>query len=318
MRGNVLELIRVEIVIPVFNRRATTLQCLKSLSRINRKNLDIHIIVVDDASTDGTKHAIETCFPEVEVVLGSGDLWYSGGINLGIQTALKYNPKYILTINDDEVFDSEFLKLLVETAEKYPRSVVGSLLLLWDTPHKVFQTAAIWDFWKGGWFHWQNQTVWTMPKSAFEVEIIVGNCVLYPTDAIKECGLMDLKHHPHFGDAEYTPRMRKNGWKLLIEPQSRVFCQPNDVPKSPRSLDFLKLFDAIFVDLRHIHNLRRRYFCTIAGATTKLQGKLAVLIFFARLIIGKNTEKERFGELEPPLSETFANKLVNIDVKAEH
>jgi GT2 family glycosyltransferase len=310
MGGNVPELIRIEIVIPVFNRRETTLQCLKSLSRINRENLDVHIIVVDDASTDGTKSAVEENFPDVEVVSGNGNLWYSGGINLGIETALKYSPKYVLTINDDEVYDSEFLQVMVDTAEKNPRSVVGSLLLLWDTPHKVFQTAAIWDVWKGGWFHWQNQTVWTMPKNPFEVEIIVGNCVLYPTAAIKECGLMDLKHHPHFGDAEYTPRMRKKGWKLLIEPRARVFCQPNDIPTSPRKMTLSKMFNALFVDLRHIHNLRRRYYCTITGAKNNLQGSLAVIIFFIRLLARRNAEGDRSGEPEKPLSETFANKTV--------
>lgn len=304
------ELIRIEIVIPVFNRRETTLQCLRSLSRINRENLDVHIIVVDDSSTDGTKSAIEKEYPDVEVVLGNGNLWYSGGINLGIETAMKYNPKYVLTLNDDEVYDSEFLRYLVESAETFPKTIVGSLLLLWNVPHKVFQTAAVWDLWKGGWYHWQNQTVWTMPKSSFEVEIIVGNCVLYPTAAIKECGLMDLKHHPHFGDAEYTPRMRKKGWKLIIEPRARVFCQPNDVPASPRKLTFSKMFNALFVDLRHIHNLRRRYYATITGSKNKLWGSFAVLIFFLRLFLGMNSEGIRVGEMEKPLSETFADKVV--------
>ncbi len=67
--------IRVEIVTPVHNRKATTLQCLKSLSRIDAEGLDIHVVVVDDGSTDGTGDAIRAEYPEVEVVRGDGSLW---------------------------------------------------------------------------------------------------------------------------------------------------------------------------------------------------------------------------------------------------
>ena len=54
---------RVELVTPVHNRRDITLQCLRSLSRIDRTGLDIHITVVDDGSTDGTGDAIREQFP---------------------------------------------------------------------------------------------------------------------------------------------------------------------------------------------------------------------------------------------------------------
>ena len=86
-------LIRVEIVTPVHNRKEITLQCLKSLSKINQEGLDVHIIVVDDGSTDGTSEAIESRYPEVEVIKGDGNLWYTEGTNVGVRAALKYDPK---------------------------------------------------------------------------------------------------------------------------------------------------------------------------------------------------------------------------------
>jgi hypothetical protein len=62
--------------------------------------------------------------------------------------------------------------------------------------------------------------------------------------------------------------------------------------------------------LQNIHNLRRRYYCTITGAKNNLQGSLAVIIFFIRLFSGNNAEGDRSGKPEKPLSEIFANKAV--------
>jgi GT2 family glycosyltransferase len=305
------KLTRVEIITPVHNRRDITLQCLKSLSRISKDGLSVHLIIVDDGSTDGTSEAIAENYPEVEIIKGDGTLWFTAGTNRGIEAALKHDPDYLLTINDDAVFDENFLTRMVECASKNPKSIVGSLLLLWDTPHKLFQVSPKWDLWSGGYRQWMHQTVWTIPAKPWEVELIVGNCVLFPVQAVRECGLMNEKTFPHFGDAEYTPRMRRKGWRLLIEPRARVFCQPNNLPPKLSQMPFKKLIKTLFLDLGNIHNLRRRFLATWHGAPNRLEGTLAFPIFFIRWLFGKNIEG-KFAETlkEKPLTETFSDKIV--------
>ncbi len=305
--------IRVEIVAPVHNRKALTLLCLQSLSRINSVGLDVGIVIVDDGSTDGTSEAIREQFPGVEIVNGDGELWFTEGSNVGVRNALGRDPKYILLMNDDQLFDVDFLVKLVETAERNPRSIVGSLLLLWDTPHKVFQIAPVWSTWHGGWRHWQSQTVWTVPDKPWKVDLIVGNCLLVPTEAIRECGLMNAKRYPNFGDAEYTPRLRRAGWNLIIDPRSRVFCQPNTSPVRIRSMGFAKLLNALFVDLKSVQSLRRRFYACVDTAPTKWHGVAAVIIFLARAATGYNAETDRWGKANPeePLSKTFASAVLN-------
>ncbi len=306
------EKIRVEIVSPVHNRREITLQCLRSLSRIDTTGLEVGVVIVDDGSTDGTGDAIRKEFPEVDVVDGSGDLWFTEGSNVGIRRALTKDPKYVLAMNDDQVFDPGFLTNLVETAEKHPRSIVGSLLLLWDTPHKIFQVAPIWDTWMGGWRHWRHQTVWTIPNKPWEVDLIVGNCVLIPAEAIRENGLMDSTRFPNFGDAEYTPRMKRRGYRLLIDPRSRVFCQPNALPARIGSIGLRNMPRALFFDLMNIHSFRRRYYAMMGGAPSKLKGATAFGVFLARLALRISPESS-WGESrsERPISEIFANRVVN-------
>jgi hypothetical protein len=239
-------------------------------------------------------------------------LWFTEGTNVGVRAALKHNPKYVLLINDDQVFDEDSVKFMVETAEKYPNSVVGSLLLLWDEPHKLFQVSPRWEALSGGWRHWYQQTVWTIPEKPWEVDIIVGNCVLVPVEAIEKHGLMDSKRYPNFGDAEYTPRLKKKGYRLLIDPRARVFCQPNYIPASVTKMSLKQKFNALFVDLKHISNLRRRFYSNIDAAPTRLRGIVAFASFCVRVVSKSSIESTSWIEkqIEKPLREEFADRIV--------
>src|SRR5215203_4444311 len=162
--------IRIAAVIPVYNRRDTTLQCLRSLSRIDRTGLDFRVFIVDDGSTDGTSAAIREQFPEVEVVEGTGDLHYAAGTNAGMDAARAWDPDFYLLMNDDAVFHDQFLIRLVKTALGNTRSVVGALLLLWDRPHIVFQVGQEWKTAHGGCIIPEDLTAFSVGPDPFDVE----------------------------------------------------------------------------------------------------------------------------------------------------
>ena len=103
---------------------------------------------------------------------------------------------------------------------------------------------------------------------------------------------MDSKKYPNFGDAEFTPRLRKADWKLLIDPGSRVFCQPNTLPSAVRKMSLRQKADALFFDLKHIQNLRRRFYGYWDGAPSRIQGMVGFVVFFLRIAIGKNYEAQ--------------------------
>ena len=295
---------RIAVVTPVHNRREITLQCLRSLSRIDSEGLDVSVYIVDDGSTDGTAEAIASEFHGVNIVSGDGNLWFTEGTNVGVREAMKTSPDYVLMMNDDQVFDPGFLQSMVRTAEAFPRSVVGALLLLWDTPHRIFQVDPHWNASWGGWRHWYHQTVWTIPEEPWEVGLIVGNCVLVPAAAIKEHGLMRSDRYPNFGDAEYTPRLKRHGWRLMIDPGARVFCQPNNIPAKVTRMSLRQKMNALIFDLGNIHNLRRRFYFYWDSAPSKAQAVAAYMVFWGRVLLGKNYEGN-WGSLqhETPLKE---------------
>ena len=275
-------LTKVALVIPVYNRRDTTLQALKSLSRIDKRGLDVRVYIVDDGSTDGTSDAIREHYPETHLIQGDGTLHYAAGTNRGISAALEWDPDYIVAMNDDAVFHEQFLQRMIATARKHPRSIVGALLLLWNEPHKVFQVGQVWNAWKGGWQIPDDLTAFRVSQTAFEVECIVGNCVLFPTEAIRECGLMDEKKFPHgWGDAQYLMRLRKAGWKLLIEPKAYVWCEPNTNPTPLHELKPAEILRVLFVNKRHPLNLQRQFIARWESAPSRPQALISYVAYLA-------------------------------------
>lgn len=304
--------IKVEIVTPVHNRRDETLECLRSIAQADKNGLDIHVVVVDDGSTDGTAEILADNFPEVQIVRGDGNLWYTAGANLAIKTALGHDPDYILLINNDQVFDANCIAALVACSERQPRSIVGAVLLDREHPEEVFQVSPKWDTLKGGFRHWFKQSISTIPDKPWRVEIIVGNCVLFPAAAIREQGLMDEKRLPQFGDAEYTPRMRRAGWQLLIEPKARVFCKPNDVIRGFKRLPFGEKIKRLFASPTDPYSIQRRFYASLGGAPNKITGLAAFTISIFRILIGRSYESSWAKTLdEPPLVETFADAMVD-------
>ena len=309
--SNGVKPISLAVISPVHNRRELTLRCLRSLSRIDRTGISLRITIVDDGCTDGTGEAIREEFPEVCIVQGTGDLWYTAGTNLGIHAALKHKPDYILCINDDSIFDEKTVLRLLECAERYPRSVVGALLLLWDTPHKVFQVAPVWDTWKGGWQHWYQQTIWTVPSRPWEVEAIVGNCILYPAAVFEEVGLMNPRVSAQYGDAEFTTRLRKHGWRLLIEPRARVFCQPNYEHVSLTSRPLKKQIELLFQKRSSGMNVMHQFRQCVHTGPSKLAGIAAFAAFYAQIARRKIVRSRPPTTLEEAkLADHFAANVI--------
>jgi GT2 family glycosyltransferase len=274
----------VAVVIPVHNRREITLQALRSLSRIDREGVSVHIIVVDDGSTDGTSDAIRANFPEIQILTGDGTLHYAAGTNRGITEALNHSPDFLVLCNDDSIFHEQFLQRMLATAAANPRSVVGGLLLLWDEPHLVFQVDFKWRTIKGGWQQADRKGLFDLPAEPFEVDGLAGNCVLIPVEAINETGLMDEIKFPHgWGDIQYFTRMKKAGWRLLVDPRAYIWSEPNTNSKPLHYLSSVDVVRILFRDKRHPLNLQRQFIARWESAPSKIQAGVAFLTYVLQL-----------------------------------
>jgi hypothetical protein len=120
----------VSVVLVSWNTRQLLVQLLGELER--RASLadgaPIHeVIVVDNASGDGSADAVATQFPRVKLVRSERNLGFAGGVNVGLKLA---RAPYVLLLNTDVQLVGDGLGALVRYAEQHPNAgVVGPTVL---------------------------------------------------------------------------------------------------------------------------------------------------------------------------------------------
>ena len=98
-----------------------------------------------------------------------------------------------------------------------------------------------------------------------------------------------------------------DGWDLLIEPKARIFCKPNDPPRSVFSFGFGKAFHLLFINQRHASNLVHHFRQLWHTAPSRFAGLAAFFLFYINVL-----RRKAFGNSgsssEPALIETGASK----------
>lgn len=202
---------KVFAVVPVHNRWEQTRQCLLGLRNQTFPNL--RTFVVDDGSTDGTKKNLEAEFPEVAVVPGDGTLWWAGGVNRGMEAALREASEedFLLIVNNDLSFDDDFLSRLCRESVERGRASLAPVSRDRRTGETV-DCGLIVD-WKAG-------KIVSAERSGGrgrtrEPDAFSTRGLLLPVPVATGAGLLREKDLPHYlSDVEYTLRIRKLGFPI--------------------------------------------------------------------------------------------------------
>jgi len=116
---------RLYIVLPVHNRRETTVAFVEALRRQTYQ--DFQLVLVDDGSTDGTADAVRERLPAVQVVTGTGDWWWAGSLERGCRQIAGTGVRDgdgLLLINDDVVIAPEFLAQGLAELARHPATLL--------------------------------------------------------------------------------------------------------------------------------------------------------------------------------------------------
>lgn len=211
------------IIIPVYNRKQTTLECLHSLHQ--QTYCDYHITIVDDGSTDGTANAIYIQYPLITILHGDGNLWWAGAMHKGITYVLQKATKddYVLGINDDVIVEPDYLSQLLIASKENNNAVVGSLCKDVRDRKKIFDAGITiqWKPYKYGQVTYNPQKRYT--KS---IDTVSGRGVLIPISVIKWVGNVAQNALPHYGaDYEYGLRIKFAGIPLVIANKAIVYLK---------------------------------------------------------------------------------------------
>jgi GT2 family glycosyltransferase len=210
----------IYILIPVHNRREITLRCLDHLKQ--QKVLEeYYVVVIDDGSTDGTSEAIEIQYPEVILIKGNGDLWWTGAIRQGMEYAYRHNADYFVWMNDDVIPSPGTLQMIVDYSNQLSNSIVSAQCYQDDE----FQAPTY-----GG----QNKRFLSLKilhtplGQIYPCDCMSGNLVCFPISVIDKIGLPPSDRLPHnLADVVYTWNAKKSGYQLMVYGDAKAICEFN-------------------------------------------------------------------------------------------
>lgn len=175
------------------------------------------LVVVDNASSDGSPEEISRLFPQAVLVRNGENLGVSGGHNVGIRYCLEQRFDYILFLNNDTVVSQDFLDRLVESADE--RTMVAPKTYLYGQPGLLDDTVGDFDWWRGVWRGWlygkPEPPGFERPR---EVSMASLCCLLVPAAVFGDVGLMDERFFMYYEDFDFVARAKAAGYRLRLNP----------------------------------------------------------------------------------------------------
>ncbi|MBD2260592.1 glycosyltransferase family 2 protein [Pseudanabaena sp. FACHB-2040] len=238
------------VLLTCFNRREKTLSCLRAIyNQELTEAVSLLVYLVDDGSTDGTAVAVKEAFPEVNIIYGSGNLFWNGGMRLAFAEASKQAYDFYLWLNDDTHLYPDAICRLLDTAHLlYERGKSRSIVIGSTQDPK---TGALTY---GG----IRQRCWWRPLQ-FSLEVpsdqvkacdtMNGNCVLLSKAVIEVVGNLDPAFDHDLGDYDYGLRAKRQQCSIWITPGYIGTCPPN--PHSSRMDKSLSSIDQRLSKVNH-------------------------------------------------------------------
>lgn len=223
----------IVIVMTCFNRKKSTVNCIKKLHEGNINN-EYHYIVVDDNSTDGTREAVAALgYADVELVQGDGSLFWNGGMHKGIREAVfRYGQSgYILLINDDVDFEPGILDRMAEYAKGREKQDGEKIVLVGATRDDKGNLSYGGILYRKG----LNYDMIGPDQPETECSTFNANCTLIPMEAMVKAGNVDPYYKHSMGDFDLGFTIGKNGTRIFVYPEYVGQC--NDNPKEGTWMD---------------------------------------------------------------------------------
>ncbi len=217
----------LSIIIVNWNTGRLLAECLQSIFAYPPQ-VDLEVIVVDNASTDGSAVAAEQGFPQVKFIHSQANLGFAGGNNLGIRQS---QGDQVLLLNPDTRLHAKALQEMSNFLNDHPRAgAVGARLLNLDgslqpscSPEPTLRGEFMRLFhWKGirpdGYYsmdEWDSTT----PR---QVDTLLGACMMIRREALSEEGLLDERFFMYSEEVDFCARLRKSDWEIYWTPSAEV------------------------------------------------------------------------------------------------
>jgi len=195
------------------------LRCLSALARQTYR--DFRVVVIDNASSDGSDARIESQFPGVKLVRAGANVGFARGNNIGFGHA--EGSEFVVLLNPDAFAEREWLEKLVEAAGQHPDCAsISSRLLRADDPLTL---DGIGDVYHVSGVHWREGFGKPLAPWSLVGKEIFSPCAasaLYRLSAIRAVGGFDEDYFCYSEDVDLGFRLRLAGYRSWYAPDSVV------------------------------------------------------------------------------------------------
>lgn len=213
----------VYVVTLTWNQRQDTLSCLESLSQMTYPNH--RLLLVDNASEDGTVAEVTRRYAGVEIVVNPRNLGFPGGFNAGLRYALAHDADYVLIINNDTFVEPKILDELMDYVRPTDVGMVAPKIYYAGEPDRIWSVGARRHPWtlemtdKG-----DKQLDRGQWDEVMERDYLVGCALLLSRGMLEDVGAFDEGFYPiYYEDMDLCFRARQAGYRLLLVPSARMW-----------------------------------------------------------------------------------------------
>ena len=230
----------LSIIIVNWNTRDLLRQCLESIAATVR-GLSYEIIVVDNASADGSGKMVQELFPEVRLIRNTENRGFGAANNQALRIM---TGRYALLLNSDAMLTENAASELLACLEKHPGAAMACGQLLnadgsrqnsiaaFPTLSTLMANMPLLEYLFPGRYPGKRQT-YTGPV---EVDSGVGACLMVSKRAIDEAGMFDERYFFFFEETDWAYRMRRAGWQVLHVPTAFIYhLQGQSIGRNVRS-----------------------------------------------------------------------------------
>jgi GT2 family glycosyltransferase len=219
----------VSVIIVSWNAKEHLYNCLRSLN-VLRDGYKKEVVVVDNASTDGTVELVEEKFPEVKLIRNKENLGFARANNIGIRES---SGRYICLINSDVILLDDCIGKLMTFMDDHPSvGMVGPKILNPDgsLQPQCQHFPSIWNhlcqtlgfnklFPKSGFFSEPFMRYWAHNEIR-KVDVISGCFWIVRREAVDQVGLLDESFFFYGEDIDWCRRFHAARWDVIFYPDA--------------------------------------------------------------------------------------------------
>ena len=203
---------KVSVIVLNWNGREYIKRCLDSLLKTEYPKHKLEIIVVDNASTDGSQEIVAREYPDVILIRNERNLGFCEGNNVGIRKA---SGDLIILLNNDTYVSKDWIINILKEAKDPKVGIIGCRLLY--PSGNIIQSLGCKEKFLGYWEHVgagcniESQSY----KSLREVDYVPGAALAIKREVIEKIGLLDPRFYAYVEEVDWCYRARKAGYKVV-------------------------------------------------------------------------------------------------------